>query len=445
MFEPAAPSLISALISASNPAAIAGNAVMLENSDSTGDLAEGRQTGGFEAMLALQSAQAHIPLSANRLIAQPVAKAVSPTLAQTATGKTLPDLAMPLAALAAFAGNVTETFGDPDQEIGTAALESIADPAVLASIFAAPDRLATAPIDSAQPNQSAAIAQSLLPQPDQIAQDLRASAKLEPAQNAITPNITPNITGAIAIAQAAVIEVEASAGPLRPNEATESIPASVSVTANLKARPITAARAGAKAQEPAIAPAVTAIKSAALKDMAEQAALPDIAQDITTPVIARTAETVQVQDVAPTARAEPRAERVDFATLVETLNRAREDASPNAVRVSLAHGDFGRVSMRFERDDLGMSVAMSSADPGFARAVAASNEAASTATSSDNPRGQSAQTNTSGTTPGDSRAQSDGNRQSPGQRADTPERPAAQLRDTLRSKDEPASSSGIFA
>ena len=39
------------------------------------------------------------------------------------------------------------------------------------------------------------------------------------------------------------------------------------------------------------------------------------------------------------------------------------------VAVSLAHADFGRVSLRFRDDGDALSVSMSSADPGFARAV----------------------------------------------------------------------------
>ena len=248
-----------------------------------------------------------------------------------------------------------------------------------------------------------------------------------------------------ALAQAAVIELDPETMPVLPQETADSIAPAANVAAQLQARPAPTARAGAKAQDPATELPLVAVPLDAVKDVADQAALPELPEETASPVIARAADAAPAQDAAPAGRAEPRAERVDFATLVETLNRAREEASPGTVRVSLSHADFGRVSMRFEQDDKGLSVAMSSADPGFARAVTASNEAASTATSTDTPRGQSSHTNTGGNTSGDSRAQGDGNRQPQGQRADTPERPAAQLRDTLRRKDEAGSSGGIFA
>ena len=73
----------------------------------------------------------------------------------------------------------------------------------------------------------------------------------------------------------------------------------------------------------------------------------------------------------------------DFATLVDSIARARSEASANAtgpVGVTLSHGDFGRVSLQITPRDQGLTVTMHSADPGFAPAVAA---AASTSGGSD--------------------------------------------------------------
>lgn len=423
MFDPAAISLTPAL----KPGTIAANAVMLENAATSGDSAEPAQTGGFEALLALQSAQAQIALPGNRIAPPSVATVTLPTLAQPATGNSLPDAAMPLAA---FAGDMAQTPDDDRKDDEVAALAFIADPAVLASIFAAPERLAGAPVDSEPSGRSsAAPAPELMPVPEPIAQNPAPAAKPELAANA----------AALTLAQAAVIELEPGTKPVVPQDAAASITPAANVAAQLQARVAPAARAGAKAQDQAIELPVVAVPVEAVKDVADQAALPELPEEMASPLIARASDAAPAQDAAPAGRAEPRAERVDFATLVETLNRAREEASPGTVRVSLSHADFGRVSMRFEQDDKGLSVAMSSADPGFARAVTASNEAASTATSTDTPRGQSSQTNTG------SNAQGDGNRQPQGQRADTPERPAAQLRDTLRRKDDAGSSGGIFA
>ncbi len=429
MFETAALPLTSAL----NPAALPANGIIAENVGSTGEPAETAQTGGFEALLALQSAQAQVTATTNGTIAPLSTKLAALAAAKAATGKDLPDPAMPLAA---FAGDGAEIAGETSDKATSEepiALEFIADPAVIASIFAAPDRLGRLPTDPALSSPSTPAAETVQ-MPGQLAPEQVATAK---APNA--PATQPATAAVVAMAQAAIIELEPPTDPTLPNAPSAVTPASPDVASSLLARPATTSRRMASASEPVADHPIKTPTLAPLDGPASDASLSSIAPDIASPANVRAADAAPSQGAAPASRAEPRAERVDFATLVETLNRAREDASPNTVRVSLAHADFGRVSMRFDRDDAGMSVSMSSADPGFARAVAASNEAASTATSSDTPRGQSQQANSGGS------AQGDANRQSQGQRPGTPDRPAAQLRDTLRRKDEPGSSDGIFA
>ena len=77
---------------------------------------------------------------------------------------------------------------------------------------------------------------------------------------------------------------------------------------------------------------------------------------------------------AAAASAAP-ADRIDFATLVDTIAQAREHAAPQTasapVSVSLAHADFGPVALRFRHDGDALAVTMASADPGFAPAVSA--------------------------------------------------------------------------
>lgn len=88
-------------------------------------------------------------------------------------------------------------------------------------------------------------------------------------------------------------------------------------------------------------------------------------------------------------RAQPVPERIDFATLVETLDRARDEAPAQTVHAAVRHAEFGQVSLRFERDeDQALSVAMSSADPGFARAVSAAAEASPANADSAGPAGR---------------------------------------------------------
>lgn len=61
----------------------------------------------------------------------------------------------------------------------------------------------------------------------------------------------------------------------------------------------------------------------------------------------------------------------DFSALIDRLVAAREAAAPQGVAVNVAHAEFGQVHLRFRQDDAGLSVAMTSADPAFARAASA--------------------------------------------------------------------------
>jgi hypothetical protein len=85
--------------------------------------------------------------------------------------------------------------------------------------------------------------------------------------------------------------------------------------------------------------------------------------------------TAPVASTAPaplTPQPMPLADRPqDFSALIDRLVAAREAAGPQAVAVSVAHSDFGQVHLRFRQDDTGLSVAMASADPAFARAASA--------------------------------------------------------------------------
>lgn len=61
----------------------------------------------------------------------------------------------------------------------------------------------------------------------------------------------------------------------------------------------------------------------------------------------------------------------DFAQLIDRLVAARESTQPQAATLALAHAEFGKVELRFASDGAGLSVALASADPDFARAVQA--------------------------------------------------------------------------
>lgn len=61
----------------------------------------------------------------------------------------------------------------------------------------------------------------------------------------------------------------------------------------------------------------------------------------------------------------------DFAALVDRLASAREAVQPERAALVVLHHEFGPVNLRFRTDDSVLSVAMTSADPDFARAAAA--------------------------------------------------------------------------
>lgn len=372
------------------------------------------------------------------------------------TGKTLPDAARPVAALAGLANQPVD---DGLAESSTAQPElsavplgvTLPDPALIASIFAAPERLAPLPLATTRPGSTVRLAEQAdaarpaLPNPEALQRPAIAQAAL---------------ASAVSVAQAAEIELApADVAFVREEPAeenTEIAAARLSTTASnalnsRSVRPVAPSRAGPAGQEavapspePAPAANATARVAAALDQADKTPFVPETAHDIAAPLPQRgTGDLAPQQDSAPVSRAEQRPERIDFATLVDTLNRAREEASPNAVRISMTHSDFGRVSMRFEQDDGGLAVAMSSADPGFARAVTASNEAASAQTSADTPRGQSSQASGGNSAQGENGRQP--HSQSQDQRTATPDRPAPQLRDAIRHSDDTGTSGGIFA
>lgn len=89
------------------------------------------------------------------------------------------------------------------------------------------------------------------------------------------------------------------------------------------------------------------------------------------PVIAfRDAQpSVQTNAILTTAAPNAGPAAHDFAKLVDRLVEAREAATPGIVQTAVSHAEFGRIALRFEQNDTGLTVAMNSADPDFARAV----------------------------------------------------------------------------
>lgn len=422
---------------------VAAGGFALESAGNAAETGETRQSGGFEALLAIQISQ---PIS--------LAKAQQPEAANPAplpaSGKILPDAAMPLAALTAalavddLAAASDAPFDQKDDNGEDTSAETalpgqlLPDQTMIAAILAAPRTLtATTPVERATSARINSV--------DASQSTVRAvAAKGAEATTAV-------LSATVAIARAAVIETDPPASqPVESEVAAQAagVPQAAGAKAALAnetsqrpARPLPGALSASEKTDTPSASAATL--AAELADDTDTLAPVETADDFIAAVQARTAETAQRAEVPAGVRAEIRPERIDFATLVDTLNRAREEAEPNSVRVAIAHADFGRVSMRFDQDDKGMTIAMSSADPGFARAVSATNEAASTNTSADTPRDQATQSQSRNAgTAGDGARQQ---QQQQDARTPTAERPAAQLRDTLRRDADRDAPDGIFA
>lgn len=194
------------------------------------------------------------------------------------------------------------------------------------------------------------------------------SAQLVSAQAAAP--VIEQVTGHAAATAKAVEQPVAA--PATPAQAAEIAPAQVvantvqpsaaaaprrEVATPTADTPVTPAKAAAAAEAPAApAQAPTAVPAQPLFAMQDGQSF----SQATVPVTS-----------APTANAVGQTGH-DFATLVDRLVEARDAASPNSVHAAITHSEFGQVSLRFDQDANGLSVAMSSADPEFARAVQAS-------------------------------------------------------------------------
>lgn len=397
------------LQTALSPGAMPTVAAPLENAGNPAEAVAANGTAAppsFDALLAL--------VTTTQAATAPSAGAILPE-----SGKTLPDAAiaaatLPLATLpkaalpkanqasqAPTADTAKDVEADPLVELADdsavpsdddAEVAPQPDIALFAAIFAAPERLAAPARQSAQT--------------DAAPPQLPVAPNTGPATPA--PGTAPVTPAAVAVAIASTAQIE-----LTPTPRTVAVPVTAPVASPVVAEQATAvAPAAAPAIAIAAAPQATrtapaaphaapvtrdaritpASTDAALRKQAPstpQAASPQIAEALTpSTVFAEAPVQTDIQPASTAARSEAKAERIDFATLVDTLARAREEASPRTVNVAVTNTDFGRVSLRFDSNDNGMAVAMSAADPGFARAVSASADAAATSADTRNPNSQ---------------------------------------------------------
>lgn len=211
-----------------------------------------------------------------------------------------------------------------------------------------------------------------------------------------------------------------------------SIPPGAEPAANLRPETVVPVRAF----EPVLADAPLAAETALAAPQSPNAAPPSSA-----PI------------TAPSPTAQSLTDRPhDFTALVDRLVAAREALQPQSVTLAVRHTDFGAVQLRFQQDAGGLSVAMASADPDFARAVSAAVPPVPAATASDTSGSNTASFGQNGRGDSTGGAASDGSAQSrSGQQTQREERAhdrSSPRANPAESRGKPAdgtSNQGIFA
>lgn len=408
---------------------------------------EGGEMADFGALLTMQL---QVPIPAEE--AAPLPAATSPAAmaatAMAATGKILP-VSLPEAAMPVQVAIEAQPAEPAPALSGVAVLPA----ALLKARPAAPIAQAK-PSEPTEPSAPAEVEA-------EIAAEAEADAPSPPVDFAAVPVALPAAALPVEQSQAAPAASNATARPATPANLPPA--AALELQANM---PQTVQPQAV--QQQANMPASTA---QAVQPAAPQLALPPEAakaeRDATVqqvrliePVafqVAPASETIiaapqAVRDPVPTAptvaTATPTAERPhDFTALVDRLVAAREAMQPQSVTMAVRHAEFGAVQLRFQQDASGLSVAMSSADPDFARAVSAAAlpvqaaSATDTASFSQQGRGETA---SGGNT--DGFAQSRSGQQAPREeRATARANPSPATSRTAAGSDPDSGRSGIFA
>lgn len=304
-----------------------------------GDSAE---TADFGALLTMQL---QAPAAAGEGTATPTA-AIPAAMAATAlaaTGKILP-VGLP------------DALPPAPSEIEAQPAEPVPAPlnvAVLpASLLKARSATPAAQADSAEPSapseiETEAEADASLPGTDFAAMVVALPAAALPVeQAAAAPSANASAPPAAAPTAPAVLP-QAAAPASTPQAAQPTAPQLATLPEAAKAE-----REAAVQQVRLIEPGPAQPETVFAAPQAARDAAP--AALVTTPAVASTAERPH-----------------DFTALVDRLVAAREAMQPQSVTMAVRHAEFGAVQLRFQQDASGLSVAMSSADPDFARAVSA--------------------------------------------------------------------------
>lgn len=346
-----------------------------------GQPGESVEPADFAALLNIQTLTAGPTEDAP--VAQPgLLVAATAALPVPANGKILPvglPVALPSEAPAAQAQPVDQ---DPAAAPPAALPSAIATlPTALLKARPAGPAAQAGPADAPQPTMSEDAAEPADP----------AIAVTEPlatlpviALHAVTPVSQPASPGE----PASPAETALSREPGRPTQAP--IAASPQPAMSQPAVTQPAVSAAGQQTPPPSTPQLTALPEAAPAE--REAAVqqvrmiePAAAQPVAASETVLAAPPV-IRDAAPAAitATTAAAERPhDFTALVDRLVAAREAMQPQSVTMAVRHAEFGAVQLRFQQDASGLSVAMASADPDFARAVSAAVPPVQAASASD--------------------------------------------------------------
>lgn len=176
----------------------------------------------------------------------------------------------------------------------------------------------------------------------------------------------------------------------QPNALTSALDSASPLSTRSPAAEIFAAPRAAEpsAQRAAVATGPLEHKPAAHAAAPTEALLPAnaVQPDFSVAPLSNEARPMLASALTSASQAMPTPPTHDLAALVDRITEARAAAAPQVVRATLAHADFGAVSLNLRPQDTHIHVTLGSADPGFAPAVHAAAAAASLAVSEHSPR-----------------------------------------------------------
>lgn len=344
------------MIQPSVPAAAPGLTKMaMTGEGETPGAAESSKTLDFSAVLALEGKSSLPPEALRKGAALPEEGLPGPAGKAAAGGKTLPS-ALPddFAALAALTAGAEDSATDPEAASatldGSTQMPTQADqplPLPVPSLTSQP-----APEETPTPSPQGSPATPLRPEALANAGLANALQQLADHRNAASSGMGPTVVAARLAGQnpakAGIVGGDAPPRRPRPDPApTEEIRLDL---ARVHAAPLRSdQRLPGEAAPPASLPADAALPGGSIQSGSA------------------TAQPTPTMSTPLALAVRPH----EFSALIDRLSAAREALVPQSVAITLAHQDFGPVRLRFRSEESGLSVAMSSADPGFARAAAA--------------------------------------------------------------------------